>query len=262
LHLDPALIPWPTARVDVRSAVSVAAAFEADRPGVVINCAAWTDVDAAESRPDEAFAVNAAGAAHLAEACDRHGARMLQVSTDYVFDGSKSSPWTEQDPVGPLGVYGASKLEGERAVAAHCRDHAIVRTAWLYGPWSRRSFVDTMLRLTAERPSVDAVADVTGSPTLTFDLARALLFLARHTFRGTLHAANTGVTSWHGIAAEIVRLTARTCEVRPVPQTAFPRPARRPANSALDSSRLREIGHPMRPWGEALADHVGRQSRR
>lgn len=251
-----AVVAWPSSRVDIRDEGRVRAAIAQDAPAAVINAAAFTDVDGAEARRDEAFELNERGAGNVASACAAAGIRIVHVSTDYVFDGMKDRPWVESDPTRPLGAYGESKLAGEHAVAARCRDHVIARTAWLYGPWSRRNFVDTMLHLTATRPSVDVVADAWGSPTYSIDLARALLFLATAPVQGIFHASNSGRTTWHGLASRIVELAGRTCEVRPVGQAAFPRPARRPANSALDTSRLAAAGHTMRGWEEALAEYL------
>lgn len=251
-----AVVAWPSSRVDIRDEGRVRAAIAQDAPAAVINAAAFTDVDGAEARRDEAFELNERGAGNVAAACAAAGIRIVQVSTDYVFDGMKDRPWVESDPTRPLGAYGESKLAGERAVAARCADHVIARTAWLYGPWSRRNFVDTMLHLTATRPSVDVVADAWGSPTYSLDLARALLFLATAPVHGIFHAANSGRTTWHGLASRIVELAGRSCQVRPVGQAAFPRPARRPANSALDVSRLAAAGHAMRGWEEALAEYL------
>ncbi|MCE9582735.1 MAG: dTDP-4-dehydrorhamnose reductase [Planctomycetes bacterium] len=251
-----AVVAWPSAKVDVREERRVREAIEGDRPAVVINCAAFTDVDGAEARPEEAYAVNQFGAANVAAACEAAGVRLVHVSTDYVFDGKKAGAYVESDSTGPLGIYGDSKLWGEREVASRCENHLIARTAWLYGPWSRRNFVDTMLKLTAERPAVDVVSDVRGSPTYSLDLARALLFLATSSLRGVVHAVNAGSTTWHGLASEIVKSAGRNCEVRPVSQAAFPRPARRPSNSVLDISKLDVAGHRMRPWEEALREYV------
>ncbi len=252
----PSVVAWPSSRVDIREAAQVSAALAADRPSAVINAAAFTDVDGAETRSDEAFALNGAGAANVAAACAAAGVRLVHVSTDYVFDGMKDRPYVESDATRPLGVYGESKLRGEQEVAARCADHVIARTAWLYGPWSRRNFVDTMLKLTAEKPAVDVVADAWGSPTYSIDLARALIFLATAPVRGVFHAVNDGRTTWHGLASKIVELAHHACEVRPVGQAAFPRPARRPANSVLDTSRLAAAGHRMRGWEEALAEYL------
>lgn len=250
------VVAWPSSRVDIRDEAQVREALAADRPGAVINAAAFTDVDGAETRREEAFALNGAGAANVAAACAAAGVRLVHVSTDYVFDGMKDRAYVESDATRPLGVYGESKLRGEQEVAARCENHVIARTAWLYGPWSRRNFVDTMLKLTAERAAVDVVADAWGSPTYSIDLARALLFLATAPGRGTFHAVNAGRTTWHGLASKIVELARRACDVRPVGQAAFPRPARRPANSVLDTSRLAAAGHRMRGWEEALAEYL------
>ena len=250
------VIAWPSSRVDVRNEKQVREALASDEPDVVINCAAFTDVDGAESRPEEAYALNQFGAANVAAACAAAGVRLVHVSTDYVFDGLKDRPYVESDAPHALGVYGDSKLKGEGEVATRCENHVIARTAWMYGPWSRKNFVDTMLKLTAARPAVDVVADAWGSPTYSIDLAHALLFLAASDLRGVVHAVNAGRTTWHGLASKIVELSGRECEVRPIGQASFPRPARRPANSALDAGRLAAAGHVMRPWEEALAEYL------
>jgi len=251
-----AVVAWPSSRVDVRKETLVRDALAADRPAVVINAAAFTDVDGAEARPEEAYDVNELGAANVAAACAAARVRLVHVSTDYVFDGMRDRPYVESDTPRPLSVYGSSKLKGEREVASRCENHVIARTAWLYGPWSRKNFVDTMLKLTAERPAVDVVADAWGSPTYSIDLARALLFIAASDLRGVVHAVNAGRTTWHGLASKIVELTGRKCEARAVGQASFPRPARRPANSALDAGRLAAAGHSVRAWEEALAEYL------
>ena len=229
------------------------------RPDVVINAAAYTAVDKAETERDLAFAINATGAERIAEACHAEGVPLLHVSTDYVFDGSSTRPLREDDPVAPLGVYGESKLGGERAVEA-CGG-TVVRTSWLFeeaGP----SFVHTMLRLAKERPVLRVVADQHGRPTWADDLADALLELARREGRASrYHFANAGATTWHGFATAIVdearTYTTLPCErVEAITTAEFPTPARRPAYSVLDTSRIEAAGIVPRPWQVGLAEVV------
>jgi dTDP-4-dehydrorhamnose reductase len=242
--------------VDITNAESVAACLERERPDVVINCAAYTDVDGCESNEQAAGAANATGPGLLARACERRGARLLHISTDYVFDGSKKSPYLPDDPPRPLSAYGRTKLAGERAVAAACQNHLIVRTAWLYGAHGR-NFVATMLRLGREKPALRVVNDQYGSPTWTADLAPALAKLAASTATGITHATNAGSCSWYEFACEIMRLAGIDTPVHAIPTAEFPRPATRPANSRLDCSRTEEItGIRMRHWRDALAAYL------
>jgi len=226
------------------------------RPDAVINCAAYTAVDECESHEDEATAVNATAVGHLARACNEVGAKLIQVSTDYVFDGSTDRPYLEDDPVAPIGAYGRTKLLGERAAAEASR-HLIVRTAWLYGHGGRH-FVDA-IRAQVERGAnpLRVVADQHGSPTFCTDLADAVLDLAALDAVGVVHAVNRGATTWHGFAEEIVRLLGADVEVRRVTTDAFPRPAPRPAYSVLDTTRLeRLLGRTMPSWQDALARYL------
>jgi dTDP-4-dehydrorhamnose reductase len=261
-HLDSRLVVWPSSSVDIRDEGSVEAAFAKDRPEVAINAAAWTDVDGAETNRDAAFDLNGAGPGRLAAAAQRHDARLIHVSTDYVFDGAKPGPYVEDDPVAPLGVYGRSKLRGEEEIRRSGANWVIARTAWLFGPWSRRNFVDTMIKLTADRESVDVVDDQFGSPTYSLHLAEALLFLARSKATGVFHAAGRGRTTWHGLASRVVAGLGRRCRVNPVSRAAFPRPAPRPENSSLDGSKLRAAGFEVPRWESGvdayLRDFVGR----
>lgn len=223
----------------------------------VVNAAAYTRVDAAEADPVAAWAVNALAVAALASACARVGARLVHVSTDYVFPGDGDHPYEPGDPVGPRGVYGASKLAGELAVrAGHPRGGYVVRTAWVYGA-SGANFVKTMARLERDRPGVEVVDDQQGAPTWSRDLAAALLALleARAAPPGVYHATNSGATTWYGLArAVFAELGADPARVRPVPTSAVPRPAPRPAYSVLGDAAWRAAGlPPLRPWRDALA---------
>lgn len=235
-------------------------------PAAVINAAAYTSVDRAESDADAAFAVNRDGALNLARACARAGIPLVHISTDYVFDGKKSRPYTENDPVSPLGVYGKSKLAGEVAVREACRKHIILRTAWLYGSHGQ-NFVKTMLRLGRERERIRVVDDQFGSPTFARDFALAALVLLQRLQSGTCpdedfgtyHCSAAGVTTWCRFARKIFELAGpllkRIPEVEAINTADFATPAERPACSLLDCQRLAKIhGIVMRPWRVALAE--------
>jgi dTDP-4-dehydrorhamnose reductase len=223
-------------------------------PAAVVHCAAYTDVDGAESNWSLAEAVNARGAGIAAAAAEEVGARIVHVSTDYVFDGSKREPWVESDPVAPLGVYGETKLAGEELVAAANPAHVIVRTAWLFGTGGR-NFVDTMLALGAERHEVSVVTDQVGCPTWTGHLAGALVELAeRPQETGIHHIAGAGQCSWNEFALEIFERAGIDCRVLPATSEQFPRPARRPAYSVLASERRDPVVLP--PWGQGLAEYL------
>ncbi|EWY42528.1 dTDP-4-dehydrorhamnose reductase [Skermanella stibiiresistens SB22] len=238
---------------------------------VVINAAAHTAVDRAESEPEAAIAVNRDGARHIAEACARRGAPLIHLSTDYVFDGrAVGHAYREDDPIAPVSVYGASKAEGDQAVRDATSRHAIVRTAWVYGAHGQ-NFVKTMLRLGRERPELGIVADQHGCPSAAADIADALVAMAvrmaepgaRADLHGTFHFTGTGSTTWYGFAQEIFRLAARHGHpvpvLRPITTTDYPTPAARPANSVLDCSRLRAtFGIAAPPWRDSLATCVAR----
>ncbi|MGW2591425.1 dTDP-4-dehydrorhamnose reductase [Streptomyces sp. NPDC001515] len=247
--------------LDIADPVRVADAFTVHRPAVVVNCAAWTAVDEAESREAEALRVNGTGPAVLAEACRAHGAVLLQVSTDYVFAGDATRPYGENDPTGPRTAYGRTKLAGERAVLQTLPDTGyVVRTAWLYGAGGA-NFVRTMIRLEGVRDTLDVVDDQRGQPTWTADLAARLIRLGRAALDatappGVYHGSSTGETTWYGFTREIFRLLgADPGRVRPTTTGAFPRPAPRPAYSVLGHDRFAAAGiEPLRDWRAALAE--------
>jgi len=243
------------AALDITDAESVERTLTAVRPDVVINCAAWTDVDGAETAEEQALAINGTGAGNVAAAAERAGAFLVHVSTDYVFDGTskRGEAWVESDPVAPLGAYGRTKLEGEKLVAAAGADHAIVRTAWLFGPGGR-NFVDTMRRLGAERDELQVVADQVGCPTFTGHLADALLTIAERRSPGIHHAAGGGACSWFDLALATFEATGTRVRVMPVTTEAFPRPAARPAWSVLGSERPDAARLP--DWREGLRAHL------
>ncbi|MDN3297533.1 dTDP-4-dehydrorhamnose reductase [Streptomyces ficellus] len=243
--------------LDVRDPVAVRAALAALRPSVVVNCAAWTAVDDAETREGEALAVNGTGVRHLAEACASVGCVLLHVSTDYVFDGHARVPYAEGTPPAPRTAYGRTKLAGERAVLELLPEHGyVVRTAWLYGAGGA-NFVRAMLRSEASREYVDVVDDQRGQPTWSADLARRLVALGRcGAPPGVYHATNAGDGTWWDLARETFRLLgADPGRVRPTTSAAYPRPAPRPAYSVLGHDRWREADlPPLRDWREALRE--------
>ncbi|MGW3289255.1 dTDP-4-dehydrorhamnose reductase [Streptomyces sp. NPDC001002] len=249
------------AELDVTDPESVRTALAAHRPAVVVNCAAWTAVDDAESREDEALRVNGDGARHLAEACAADGAVLLQVSTDYVFAGDAEKPYAEDAPTGPRGAYGRTKLAGERAVLDTLpRTGYVVRTAWLYGAGGG-NFVRTMIKLEGVKDTLDVVDDQRGQPTWTADLADRLVRLGQGALAGTApagvyHGTSSGETTWYGFTRAIFEhLGADPDRVRPTTSAAFVRPAPRPAYSVLGHDRWAAAGiEPIRDWREALAE--------
>lgn len=223
---------------------------------VVVNAAAYTAVDAAETDEATAFAVNAVGAANLARACAAHGASMVQVSTDYVFSGDARTPYRHDTPVAPRSAYGRTKAAGEWAVAALLGQAWVLRTAWLYGTGGP-SFPATMRRLEREREHVDVVDDQTGQPTWTRDLAVRIRAVVEHQVpSGTYHATASGQVTWYGLARKVFSLVgADPDRVRQTTSAQFVRPAPRPSYSVLDHGRWAEVGLPvMRPWDVALAE--------
>lgn len=232
-----------------------AGAAEAGRRAVVINAAAYTAVDNAESDQDAAFAVNADGPANLAVTAERLGLRLIHLSTDYVFPGDGTEPYRPADPTGPRSTYGASKLAGEQRVLQACPDALVVRTAWVWGA-TGGNFVNTIARLAATRPTLTVVDDQRGTPSYTVDLAAGLLELAGSTVPGrVLHLTNAGETTWFGFARAILEELGEDPErVQPTTTAEFPRPAPRPAYSVLSGEEWVAAGlAPLRPWRDALA---------
>jgi dTDP-4-dehydrorhamnose reductase len=253
-------------KLDVADLDSVRRALSNHPHHMIVNCAAYTAVDRAEAEPSEADRINRLGAANVAAAAAEADVPLVHVSTDYVFDGRKPTPYTEADPVGPLSVYAASKEAGEREVRARHERHIILRTSWLYGP-SGENFVTAMLRLGRERPVLGIVADQVGSPTSVRDLADAILMIAQqidhhqHGPYGTFHYCGGGAVSRHDFARaifeEAARFGYRQPELTPITTAEYPTPARRPANSALDCSRIAAIYDIVqRPWRESLAECI------
>lgn len=233
-------------------------------PDVVIHCAAMTSVDRCETEADDAWKINAVGSANVAAACFRHGARLIALSTDYVFAGDADRSYNEFDqPTGGVNVYGQSKWAGEEAVRSHCPSHVIARVSWLYGPGGP-SFVHTMLRLAdAGRDMLKVINDQRGNPTSTFAAAKALReILLRPELVGTFHLTCEGEASWYEFACKIFELTGKTQQVIPCSSADYPTPARRPANSCLEKKMLRLCGlSPMPHWETALEEFLAFQNR-
>jgi dTDP-4-dehydrorhamnose reductase len=249
------VLGYERARLDITDAEAVDTVIGRARPDVVVNCAAWTDVDGAEADVDGATAGNATGAGNVARAAAASGAWIVHISTDYVFDGRKREPYLESDPVAPMSVYGRSKLDGELAVAREAPDqHTIVRSSWLFG-LGGRCFPKTILRLAGDRDELTVVDDQVGCPTFTPHLARALVELAQaEPPLGITHIAAAGQCSWFEFASEIARAAGADCEVRPGTTADFERPAPRPAYSVLRSERS---GLPTLPeWTEGLEEFM------
>jgi len=268
-------LPLPAIGVDVDSVditdpSRIVADLDRMAPRIIMNAAAYTAVDRAETDSKTAFAVNRDGPAHLADWCRAHGAALVHVSTDFVFDGTASRPYRETDPIGPLGVYGQSKADGETAVRNALDTHVIVRTAWLYGVHGN-NFVHTMLSHARRGTALNVVADQTGCPTFAADLARALIRIAcriqadgDQTPWGTYHFAGGGATSWHGFADaifELARPLGLVTEVHltPIATHQYPTPAARPVYSALDCDKIATaFGITTRPWRDSLRDCLAR----
>jgi dTDP-4-dehydrorhamnose reductase len=249
---------------------TIEATFRAATPRLVVNAAAYTAVDAAETDSEAAYRANRDGPAILARLCAEADIPLIHVSTDYVFDGSKPEPYVETDPVGPQGVYGASKLAGEQAVMASGARAIILRTAWVYAA-TGKNFVRTMLAVGKTRDRLNVVGDQHGCPTTAADLADAILAIValidrtgwQDRYRGIFHAAGTGATTWHGLAIatfeEAARHGAKVPEVVAITTADWPTPARRPANSRLDCTRLHAVfGVRLPHWRESLTRTIDR----
>jgi dTDP-4-dehydrorhamnose reductase len=244
---------------DIATPGSAEQALRDHRPDVVINCAAWTKVDDAETQPDEAYRANAEGPRLLAHACEATGALLCHLSTDYVFDGTATAPIPESAPPRPLGVYGASKLAGEEAVRSIASRHQVVRTSWLYGQ-DGPNFVLTMLRLGAEREQLSVVADQHGAPTWTGHLAPTLLRLVERGGGGTYHLTNAGETTWFDVARTIMTAAGLTARVEPTTTAEYGAAAPRPAYSVLDNRAWRALREtPLPPWQAGLHAYLAQR---
>jgi dTDP-4-dehydrorhamnose reductase len=251
----------PTSRdADLRDPAKIEHAIRDSRPDWIILAAAYADVDGCEKNSDLAFAVNHQGAVNVAQSAHYAGARLLFVSTDYVFDGAKTSPYEVNDPRNPINVYGRTKAQAEEELLALLPDVCIVRTSWLFGPGGK-CFPATILKLATPKPEntspqLSVVNDQRGSPTFTADLAAAIAQLCHKGARGIVHATNSGDCTWYDFAKEIVRARGLTATVNPVTTAEFPRPAHRPANSVLSPKSLHAAGIHMPAWQDALRRYL------
>jgi dTDP-4-dehydrorhamnose reductase len=238
--------------LDLSDAMSIRRVVRELQPGLIVNAAAYTAVDRAESEPEPAARVNAAAPAVLAEEAKRAGALLVHYSTDYVFDGRQRTPYREDDATNPLSVYGRTKLEGEKAVRASGARHLIVRTAWVYG--EGRNFVNAILAKAAAGEALRVVDDQRGAPTWARDIAAKTVDLLEKKQESLFHVTAEGEASWHEVAREILKLKGLDVPLAAIPTREWPTPARRPAYSVLDNSRLQAAGIPrIGPWRERLA---------
>jgi len=240
---------------DLRDVAAVADVVAKSRPEWIVLAAAYTDVDGCESNRDKAFAVNCEGAVNAARAAKTVGARMMFISSDYVFDGKKTSPYEVNDPRAPMGVYGKSKAEAEVRLLEVLPEVCIARTSWLFGVGGK-CFPDTILKVAASRPQIDVVDDQRGSPTYTVDLARAIMQLCRKNAAGIVHVNNAGDCTWFDFAREIVKEGGLSTEVRPTTTEKMARPAPRPAYSVMSPASLHRYGVTMPSWQDALGRYL------
>ena len=238
--------------LDVTNGSSIERCIVVENPDIVFHCAAFTDVDAAESEQDTSFAINAGGAINVAEACKATEARMVYFSTDYIFDGAKRTPYSPNDEPGPLSAYGESKLAGEHLAAASGVDLLLVRTSWLYGA-TEKNFVRKVIGLAHEGGELRLVDDQTGSPTWAEHVAEITLDLVNYNASGTYHVTDSGEATWYDLGREALSISDLHKEIEPISSQAWAAPAPRPCYSVLDSSKVEGLlGRKMTPWREAL----------
>jgi dTDP-4-dehydrorhamnose reductase len=248
-------------QLDITIEEDVIAYISEIKPDVILNCAAYTNVDAAEENEEDAYRINAIGTENLAKAAKQIGAKLLHVSTDYVFDGTAAEPYEVDEPTKPLGAYGRTKLAGEQLLQKQLDEFFIVRTAWVYGVYGN-NFVKTMIRLGKERGEVGVVHDQVGSPTYTVDLAKFMVELMGSDKYGIYHATNSGVCSWYEFAVEIFKQAGMDVQVNPLTSEQFPRPAARPKYSVLSKKMIEKQGlTPLRDWKEALAAYLAESAK-
>lgn len=247
-----------SSEADITDTSSLSSAFERIKPDVCVNAAAYTAVDKAESEPEKATLINVVGGKNLAETCLRYDVTLIHISTDFVFDGQKKTPYQESDATSPTGVYGQTKRDGEQAIAQVGGKYFIIRTSWLYSQFGA-NFMKTMLRLAGERDTISVVNDQIGTPTHAVDLARAIAAIIRSPkpAYGIYHYSNEGVASWYDFAMKIFEVNNIPINVKPIPTTEFPTPAKRPAYSVLDKSKIKETFHIEVPdWETSLKQTV------
>jgi len=246
-------------QLDITSLASITALFSKVRPHYCINAAAYTAVDKAESEPEKAYLINATGPEYLANVCSEFGTTLVHISTDFVFDGTQNTPYTETDPTATLGVYGASKLAGEQAIQNYSQTYYIIRTSWVYSPFGN-NFMKTMLRLARERDSLSVVNDQVGSPTNALDLAATLVELIQkdqvmdaHPY-GIYHFSNEGQCTWYEFAKAIFKKKSIAILIQPISTNQFPTPARRPAYSVLSKGKIKQaLNIQISDWKTALS---------
>ncbi|MBN9285359.1 MULTISPECIES: dTDP-4-dehydrorhamnose reductase [unclassified Flavobacterium] len=247
-----------SAEIDITNKENITDFFLKVKPDYCINAAAYTAVDKAESEPEKAYSINVTGAQYLAEVCKDFDTVLLHISTDFVFDGNKSIPYTEEDQPNPTGVYGQTKLEGEQVIQQIAEKYYIIRTSWVYSEFGN-NFMKTMLRLASERDTLNVVNDQIGTPTYAVDLAKALLQIitsAKENY-GIYNFSNEGVCSWFDFAKKIFEVNHVTIELNPIPTSAYPTPAKRPKYSVLDKSKIKSIfGVSISKWDEKLGENV------
>ncbi len=244
--------------LDITNEDRVNTFFDQNNIDYCINTAAYTAVDKAESESDKAYLINVIGSRYLAKACQKSETTLLHISTDFVFDGTASVPYSETDTTNPIGIYGKTKLEGEIEVALHCEKHFIIRTSWVYSQFGN-NFMKTMLRLAQDRDSLNVVNDQIGTPTNALDLAETLLAIIKSdsTEYGIYNFSNEGVCSWYDFAKEIFRVNAISITVNPIPTEAYPTPAKRPAYSVLDKTKIKTIfGINIKSWQDSLLQTI------
>lgn len=250
-----------SAQADIRSPDQVDKVVGDSNPDWIVLSAAYTDVDGCEINPTLAAAVNTQGAANVAKAAANSRAKLLFVSTDYVFDGKNNTPYEANDPRHPVNAYGKSKADAEQKILALLPDACIVRTSWLFGPGGK-CFPDTILKLAASRSEIEVVNDQRGCPTYTFDLADAIIKLCHAGAKGIIHGTNRGVCTWYDFASETLRQAGSKTSVRPTTSDKFVRPAPRPGYSVLSDASLSAYGIQMRTWQETLPDYLRERSAR
>ncbi|HQH99691.1 MAG TPA: dTDP-4-dehydrorhamnose reductase [Deltaproteobacteria bacterium] len=249
-------IASPDLPLDITDPGAIRGILSSRKPDWLINCAAYTDVDGCESNEHIAFALNAQAPGTLARACEEYGTKLLHISTDYVFNGCKESPYTEDDKTDPLSIYGKSKLAGEIGVQEGIEHYIIIRTQWLFGPHGK-NFVSTILNIAKDKESISVVNDQRGSPTYSKDLARAIRTLIGCDARGIYHVCNRGHATWFDLAKSAIEAVELPTKVVPVGTKDFPRPAHRPANSILSTKRFTETtGKIMPPWQISLHQYI------
>lgn len=246
---------YSSSELDISNAEQADSIFAQLQPAYFINCGAYTLVDKAETEKEKALAINGTGVGHIAALCNQYNTRLIHISTDYVFNGEGTSPYKEDEPTQPVNYYGFTKLQGENLALAANSQTAIIRTSWVYSTYGN-NFVKTMIRLMKERPTLNVVSDQVGSPTYALDLAKAIMDIITTGFvAGIYHFSNDGITTWYDFAVAIKEGRQLPAVVNPIPSSAYPTPAKRPAYSAMSKDKIVATFHiALRPWQESLQE--------